>query len=126
MSQVQQFRKCLHKLYVVLDLFGSQFEAVLPQCQPGAYRDRQERHRRCNRHQKLFNVVNRCQVNAAHLKRATLPNWQAATPAQSATRCGSSPTKTSVKNYMSYKIGAADSGIITIDQPAGLARENII
>ena len=32
----------------------------------------------------------------------------------------------SVKNYMSDKIGAADSGIITIDQPAGLARENII
>jgi hypothetical protein len=34
--------------------------------------------------------------------------------------------KLSVKNYMSDKIGAADSGIITIDQPAGLARENII
>ena len=34
--------------------------------------------------------------------------------------------KNSVKNYMSDKIGAADSGIITIDQPAGLARENII
>jgi hypothetical protein len=31
-----------------------------------------------------------------------------------------------VKNYMSDKIGAADSGIITIDQSAGLARENII
>jgi len=29
------------------------------------------------------------------------------------------------KNYMSHKIGAADSGIITIDQPAGLVRENI-
>ena len=34
--------------------------------------------------------------------------------------------KDSVKNYMSDKIGAADSGIITIDQPAGLASENII
>jgi hypothetical protein len=31
-----------------------------------------------------------------------------------------------VKNYMSDKIGVADSGIITINQPAGLARENII
>ena len=35
-------------------------------------------------------------------------------------------TQDSVKNYMSHKIGAADSGIITIDQPAGLVRENII
>jgi hypothetical protein len=35
-------------------------------------------------------------------------------------------SQNSVKNYMSDKIGDADSGIITIDQPAGLARENII
>jgi hypothetical protein len=39
---------------------------------------------------------------------------------------GNLPPKISLKNYMSDKIGAADSGIITIDQPAGLARENVI
>jgi hypothetical protein len=39
---------------------------------------------------------------------------------------GKTRSQNSVKNYMSHKIGAADSGIITINQPAGLVRENII
>ena len=41
-------------------------------------------------------------------------------------KCGTRWVHRLVKNYMSDKIGAADSGIITIDQPAGLASENII